>query len=302
MITRALVPVLMLMATAWLQAPSPAARDHFNRGRQLFEAGRLVEAKQALEAAISEAPRWPDAWYLLGNVFLRGERWSRAAEHLRLGLDAAGPAPEAPAPIHAKLRYALGISLLRAGSPEAAASELRQSLKLDPSRNAPRVELGALLARHGDDAALDEAIGLLRSAAEHDDRSPRAHYELGLALSRREDHESAATSYEHVLDLDPDHLQARYNLGRTLMRLGRAEEGQAVLADYTAREAQARAQKLALRGAKKARQLFERARLTLADGDTAEALQLLERAAELAPEEMAIRQALEKIREESPRD
>jgi len=105
---------------------------------------------------------------------------------------AARRVPSFDAESEAYSLFQRGVALLRSRHPAQAAMLLGRALRLEPGRNSIR-----------------EALG-------------RAEYALGR-------YETAARLFEAVAADAPDNDYARYALGRCLLRLGRAEEGQGQL-------------------------------------------------------------------------
>ena len=71
--------------------------------------------------------------------------------------------------------------------------------------------------------AFAEALEILSKAVEVDPDSPAAHYLLGQALDRLQQHEEAERHLRRALGLDPSFVEASTQLGKTLLRQGRTE-------------------------------------------------------------------------------
>ncbi len=266
-----------------------AAREHLAAGREHFERGRLVAAKTELEAATGLAPGLVDGWYLLGLVFTRGERYGRAVEAFERGLAEAPAAPTTgPDRTRGKLRYSLGIAQLRRGDDAAAEKALRGALAADDGLAPARVELGVLLGRRAAAPALEEAERLLTAASDADEDDARAAYELGVVAARRGDDAGSVAAWRRCLAANEGHLEARYALGRALLRTGETREGRATLAEWTRREKKDRAGRRAARARRKASEMLERASLAIADGEPAAAIPYVERALQLAPDDARV--------------
>jgi tetratricopeptide (TPR) repeat protein len=76
----------------FLQKVSERARQHYEQGRALKQAGKFNEAVAELEKALSVEPRYYRALIALGDIWLREEDYERAATAARLAIavDATG--------------------------------------------------------------------------------------------------------------------------------------------------------------------------------------------------------------------
>jgi len=61
-----------------------------------------------------------------------------------------------------------------------------------------------------------EAIKTLKAVVAAEDATPRAHYIYGLALEGSNEQEEAKKHFRKVLELDPDHAEAREHLDRLI--------------------------------------------------------------------------------------
>ncbi len=65
-----------------------------------------------------------------------------------------------------------------------------------------------------------EAVNLFSRYTEQKSANPWGHYMLGLSAYRVGDYETAKTSYETALSIDPDHVKSWINLSRALLAAG----------------------------------------------------------------------------------
>lgn len=102
-----------------------------------------------------------------------------------------------------------------------------QNLDIDPSHLQAMVaaeennDRAISLAQQGD---LEMAISLLQTAIELNPDYVDAHYNMGIVLNQRGDLETAIDSLQTAISLNPEHSNALYNLGIVLMRCGRTDE------------------------------------------------------------------------------
>jgi YaiO family outer membrane protein len=99
---------------------------------------------------------------------------------------------------------------------------------------ADRLYAQGIEARHG--GRIDEAIRLLRAAAELRPDSADVLVQLGLALTASGDLEAAGSTLRRVLEIAPGYTDARIGLARIAVRRGRLDEAQQTLAPVLSAE------------------------------------------------------------------
>lgn len=189
------------------------SRARYLLGVELFNAGRLNEAKEQLYAFVATSrlpyrliPHWLEpppsevmtARLALARAALMQSDWPRAAEQARL-IVAAAPAK---AEGHLFLADAL-FGQQRFGE---AAVEYRQYLKTHPDDAHALANLGITAIVDG---KLDEAIGLFRRVVALEPRSANAHRLLGMALFDRGDFAAASAEAREGLSLTPNNPALR---------------------------------------------------------------------------------------------
>jgi tetratricopeptide (TPR) repeat protein len=116
-----------------------------------------------------------------------------------------------------------GRAALAGGDAAAAASSLREAVRLQPDLVDARESLGLALYQMGDlDGAIEELRALLRR---HPD-AIRARLTLATALMARQDWAAARSELDQVLRRQPDQIQALYGLG--LVRYARGDQNGAI--------------------------------------------------------------------------
>ena len=109
--------------------------------------------------------------------------------------------------------------------------QMEQCVALKPKDAGYRRELGKLyLDRRGDKAALKKAIEQLETAVRLMPEDVGALFELGRAYSYVERWEDAVLTLRHTVDLNPEQGNSYQVLGQALIKIGRKEEGAAMLA------------------------------------------------------------------------
>lgn len=147
---------------------------------------------------------------------------------------------------------------------------------------------GLLAARRQDYSAAESD---LLAAVALDKKDPEAPYELGRFYLSRGQAPKAASALEEAVDRDPAYAQAHYNLGLALTRAGDPLRGKKAL--DTARALTMQANQLQARYVR-AIALSKRAEKAMAEGRTTVAVEDLEEAVSLHPEEPNLQLLLER--------
>lgn len=222
---------------------SPPLNRKLQQARERLGAGDIAGAQFLCAQILQQAPRNPDALWLLGMSQLMSGEVSAGATllerviavapdhgpalenlglaHLMLGhyadaervLRRAAALPSAPASVAMRL----GLALVQLDRVPEGIAQLQQALKRD-ARNADiRLNLGQAYARIGDvDAARIEFMETLRLAPQHGD----AMYNLGVLELERDALAEAQRWFERASDAAPQHVDALVNLGIVSRRRG----------------------------------------------------------------------------------
>src|SRR5438094_145131 len=125
-------------------------------------------------------------------------------------------------PQYAQAHYYLGAALFELDNGvDEALVELREAIRLNPENAEAHNTLGLALLEQG---SVDEAMSEYREVLRIDPQYAEAHYNLGNALDDQERPEAAAAEYREALRINPGLAQAHYNLGVALKRLGNVDE------------------------------------------------------------------------------
>ena len=235
--------------TIWVDtlAKNPRCWMAYNNLGLLYEKrGQLDEAAAQYRRALEVKPGAADAHTNLGNVLLAAGRRPEALTHLR---EAVRVAPDS-----AEAWNNLGGGLTEDGQAAEALECYRRAASLDPDDGRLRLNFGSALSAAGD---LEAAVVELRAAGRRlpaglRDALGAAHFNLGNALFQKERVALAEDQYRQALLARPDDIDARINLGYTLVRRGRGAEAlplfhEALARDPTSKRAHAG---LAMLGAK----------------------------------------------------
>lgn len=212
-----------LEALRALRALPPDVASSHALGETLRALGRLDEAEPLLERALRARPR--DFERLVSLARLRAAQ-GRHDEALSLYDRAHALYPDEPS-----VHLGAGDVHVRRGAPEAALSRYAAALDLDPGFAEAHAAVGAVHARQGRLAEARASLGralALRSL-------PEAHVTLAIVEATEGDLPAARRRLERVLEVDPDHVDARYDLALVLARLGRSEEARRHAVEVLAR-------------------------------------------------------------------
>ena len=191
-------------------------RARVGLGSALIEAGRLEEAERALRDAIAALPASGDARWALADVY---ERQDRGAEAIRV-LEESTALIVVAGKVHLYWRIAELAHLLHRDH-RRVIEILTRRMRLVPNEPHAHKDLGLAYSRAGrDNEALLELL-MTRLLGYEDAEMLTAIGQIHLNQSRLQQAEAALA---RAVSLDPAFAQARYALGRTLQRLGRAAE------------------------------------------------------------------------------
>ena len=185
-------------------------------GSALIEAGRLEDAERALRDAIARLPASGDARWALADVF---ERQDRGPEAIRV-LEESASLIVVAGKVHLYWRIA-EIAHLSVSRHRRVIDVLTRRMRLVPNEPHAHKDLGLAYSRAGrDEEALLELL-MTRLLGYEDAETLTAIGQIHLNQGRLDRAEAALV---RAVSLDPAFAQARYALGRTLQRLGRATE------------------------------------------------------------------------------
>ncbi len=201
------------------------ASERFQDGEEMMRKKDYAGAIEEFKAVLKKKPGYPGAYYNLGYCYMSMASYSEAVKSYREALKAQ--------PGHFGAQLNIGYSYLMLGDLGNAEKELAEAMRLRPESGLARFYLGQVYSLAGkyDDATLqyqkakelepglmietamgdnylkagkiDEAIEALRSAVMRSPGDDRAHYLLGLALSRKGRYEEAIAEYNKAISINP---------------------------------------------------------------------------------------------------
>jgi len=195
---------------------------------QALTAGNLGRAESDLKTFLRTAPEDCRALDLLGVVRVLQQREGEAEEvfHRAVKIN-----PDF-APAHAHL----GLLYVQKGRAQDAVPQLREALRLDPTRRDAAEALVRILQDQARDAVAKgnsgEALAFLSEARKCAPDNPDVQFELGtieLQVSLLED---AVKAFQRSLELRANNPLALYDLGRAFLGLSRFEDARQQFARY----------------------------------------------------------------------
>jgi tetratricopeptide (TPR) repeat protein len=231
-------------AAAQAVAPADATRsdEAFARGVSLHQAGDILGAIEAYNAALRLTPGRLEVRSNLGAAYTRLGRYDEAIEQYRKALGAD--------PGQVAVRFNLALALYKRGRADEAAIEFRKVRERDPGRKPALLLLADCELQMGNDRRVIELLspeqaalgedrlfayllgtalirqGELQSGQALVDRlfrsggSAEAHLLLGAQHLRREDFRGAVPELRQAAELDPDLPTVHSMLGVALMNSG----------------------------------------------------------------------------------
>ncbi len=204
----------------------------FQFGKVCLERNLVDDALPALTKAVELKPDNDSYVYALGSANVaRGNLPNALALFNRL---------LQKHPKDAGLTYAIGaVYYLQAKFSEAEAS-LKQSLAAQPSQIAASYYLALTYDAIGDD---DRAIPIFRDLLKNHPQHAPSYVKLGGILVRAHQYEEAQGYLERAISIDADSVEAHYQLGLLLRRLGKPAESETQFAESRKLETEQRGQK-----------------------------------------------------------
>lgn len=180
---------------------SPASADR--------RAETLRDTDEAEAPSIARETPAADEYEQLGDTYVRQENWTLALLQYDHALKAA--------PRHARVRHKKYLLFLANGLHADAVAGFRALTQEEPHDPHAWEGLGRSLLQAGQEAQAEEA---LHRAVQEDSRLWRAHALLGVLYDLRQEHSRAVSAHRAALDLKPDRLELRNNLGRAYYLMG----------------------------------------------------------------------------------
>jgi predicted O-linked N-acetylglucosamine transferase (SPINDLY family) len=181
-------------------APSDSYEACYQRGLDLRQQGRFMEAEVSYRQALQHRPDSADALNNLAILLSFQARLEEAAACCRRAIEVN--------PTHFLAYNTLATVLLKLDKLDEAEAIYRKALQLDPDSPMAHNNLGVILHRLKQPA---RAENVLREAVRLDPSFPDAHSNLGDALMALGRASEAQVYYERALQLKPDYVDAHSN-------------------------------------------------------------------------------------------
>ncbi len=197
---------------------SDAAVRAYQTGVQALARGDTAAAFAAFQRAVVLDPEFAEAHYRIGVLYGKHSQWKPAIAALQTSVKLN---PDSVA-AHVRLGEA---HLIGTGRAEAANAPLEHALRLQPDAPRARRLLGHAYLRQNRIAAAIQQLQQLQ-------QDPEARYLLGLAYFQSEDYGAAIPHFQAVLERQPRHVKAHFNLGNCYLRTGKIAEGRRALRTF----------------------------------------------------------------------
>jgi len=197
-----------LAAAAGATETTPEAAAYFNKGVELYNAGKFDEAIAQFEQSIAADPKLVEADEWIATIYLRQGKNVAAVERYQKLL-ARKPSTAA--------RVSLGLAYLQTGDNAAALKTLREAVALDPQNKVGWNNLSMACLRSGDNAGARDAA---EKALALDVGYAPAYVNLGNCYLAQNQPADAITAFDKALALDGAPLDAYYGLGEAYAYAG----------------------------------------------------------------------------------
>jgi arylsulfatase A-like enzyme/Flp pilus assembly protein TadD len=185
--------------------------------------GRLDAAAEAGRRALALRPDDPATAALLAGTLIDAGRAEAARELL---------SPYLAGDPDADLLNAEGMALARLGRDAEALAAFERARRADPGGALALVNAGTLHLMRGDSEAAARAF---EEAVAADPAAAGAHNGLGVIAAGAGRREEAVGHWRRAVEADPGDYRTLFNLGATLLQLGRSAEARPVLEAYLRR-------------------------------------------------------------------
>lgn len=214
--------LLALSASATISADSEGFDEAIRSGLEAYRAKDFDRAVDRFREATELRPDDADAWTKLGMALGKLEQWDPAIDAYQHAIQAD--------PKSAKAQHNLGNLYFRSDRFESAATHYGRALEIDPNYLLAAFHYGWTLRQLG---RSEEAEKIFRRCLEIEPPNDRERktqvdclFGLGSMRHRAGDYPAAARILEQVVQLMPNHPEARYYLAMAYRQLGRIQEAQ----------------------------------------------------------------------------
>jgi superkiller protein 3 len=204
----------------------------FEFGRVCLERNLLDDALPALSKAVELRPDNDAYVYALGSANVGKQH---LADALQLFQQLLKKHPQ-----DASLMYAIGAVYYLESKFTEAESLLKQSLATQPNQTGAAYYLALTYDAMGDD---ERAVPIFRDLLKRNPQHAPSYVKLGGILVRQHQYEEAQRDLEQAVSLDPNSVEAHYQLGVVLRRVGKSAESETQFAESRRLETEQSAQR-----------------------------------------------------------
>ncbi|WP_078573629.1 tetratricopeptide repeat protein [Thioclava marina] len=212
---------LAIAAYAAISPESPIYHAaEIGRAESMVRAGRNDAAIEVLENLSRIRPNLVGVWTALGDTLRRESRFPEAAKAYDKAVALLGE----PKPNDWFVWYSRAIAQERSGNWSEAEKGFREALTLSPDQPSVLNYLGYSYVDRGEN--LDEALAMIRKAAEERPDAGFIIDSLGWALFKLGHYQEAAEEMERAVELEPRDPLLNDHLGDVLWAVGRKREAE----------------------------------------------------------------------------
>ncbi|QQZ10766.1 tetratricopeptide repeat protein [Heyndrickxia vini] len=210
--------------------------DKNKKGIECLQEGKFEEAIKFFSEAIEENPSDPVAYINFGNVLIAVNEMERAVKFFEKAIDLDDQASAAYYCLgnlyyeqeqyeqavtyfekakntglnNNDIYFMIGMCFVQLGNPKLAMPYLQRSVELNAEDVEARFQYALVLAQS---EVYEEAIQQFISVVNQDPQHADAYYNLGVAyLGYYEDSEKAAEFFNQALEIQPDHVLSGYGI------------------------------------------------------------------------------------------
>lgn len=181
--------------------------------------GLMDEAIKYLNQALSLDPTHYQAYYLLGMVFYKEQRFEEAASAFQSCLKLQ--------PDYSEAHSGLASAYEAMDSLEKAEEELKTAYTID-SNHDTCLKLAEIYFKQD---KMNLALDYVQEAIQKDNQSTAAYNLKGVILNQKGDYAEAITCFSNAVSIDPNFVVARINLGVAYINNQEPEKARTMLVD-----------------------------------------------------------------------
>ena len=189
--------------------PTGNPNVYYYLGKSLFETGDDAAAEQALRKGLELKPDMKGGHFFLGNICLRGERFSEAAAEYDQEANLT--------PDNDSVWYYLGMAYTKAGEDDKATAALEKATTINPSRSDAYMLMADIYEKRKDRAKAEEMYQ--KVIALDPGNAARSFYNIGVHAWNESKEKEAAQAFRKAVEIDPSYAPAHKELARVLTKL-----------------------------------------------------------------------------------